>query len=117
MTSNQNANTCAINRFGSHEPIEVNANTVYATHRGGMYNAFYASEQEAIDHCSNPKNGYDFKGWIQDSYSTFGPGELFAVVGKEPVYISADRSRYIDAAMGRWQIPFVEWKAESPLAV
>lgn len=119
MPSNQKTNTeTAIVRVRLWEPIEVNATTVYATYTSRTYNGFYATEKEAVAHCSNSNNRCEFNGeWIQDSYSVFQPGELFTVVGSDSVYISADRSRYLDAAMSRSQISFVEWKAESPLAV
>lgn len=119
MFSKQSSNVqTAIERFRLQAQIEVNETTVYATYTSGMFNAFYATEEEAKAHCSNPDSGCEFNGnWIQDSYSVFQPGELFAVVGNESVYVSADRSRYIDGVMGRWQIPFVEWKVESPLVV
>lgn len=103
----------AIERFSEHEPVELNATALYATYTSGMFNAFYATEEEAKAHCSNPDNGCEFNGqWFQDRYSVFQPGELFAVVGNESVYVSADRSRYIDAVMGRWQIPFVRWVSQ-----
>ncbi|CAA9389730.1 hypothetical protein AVDCRST_MAG94-5334 [uncultured Leptolyngbya sp.] len=112
------SNQAAIARFRSHEKIEVNANPVYATYTSGSFNGFYATEQEAIDHCSNPENGAEFNDqWFQDRYTAFAPGELFAVVGNESVYISNDKSRFIDAVFGRGECSFVEWKAEAPLAV
>lgn len=103
----------AIDRFRAYEKIETNVNPVYVTYTSGSYNNFFATEQEAIDHCANPDNGAEFDGqWIQDSYSTYEPGELFTVVGNEPVYASGDRSRFIEGIAGRWQMPFVKWKPE-----
>ena len=100
----------AIDRFRSHEKVEVNKTVVYATYTSGMYNGFYATEEEAIEHCNNPENGAEFNGqWFQDRYTSFPPKALFAVVGNGSVYEASDRSRYIDAVFGRWQVPFVKW--------
>lgn len=108
----------AIERFRAHDKIETSVNAVYATYTSGNFNGFYATEQEAIAHCSDPNSGAEFNGqWFQDTYKTYLPGELFSIPGNESVYISGDRSRFIDSVGGRWQMPFVEWKAENPLAV
>ena len=105
----------AIERFRSHDKIEINKTAVYGTYTSGVFNAFYATEADAVAHCQNPESGAEFNGqWFQDSYSTFEPGELFAVVDNESVYLINDRSRYIDAIGGRWQMPFVQWEEEAP---
>jgi hypothetical protein len=113
MSSNQNE---TIIRFRSHEQIETNATTVYATYTSGAYKAFYSTEEEAIAHCSNPDNGEEFNGeWIQDAYSVLAPGELLSFVGNGSVYYASDRSRYFEVVMARHSISFVEWKAKDPL--
>jgi len=108
----------AIDRFreGGKVEVSVNSNSVYATYTSGTFNGFYAHAAEAIAHCANPNNGVEFNGeWLQDQFTEFDPGELFVVGNESTVYISNDR---LDVAMmGRWQVPFVEWTAEIPLAV
>ena len=110
MFSNQNSNTeTAIARFRQEVEIEVNKTTVFACYISGYYTHFFAREEEAITHCK--AHGCEFNGqWIQSTYSVYKPGELIAVVGIDSVYSSMDRSKFIDPAMGRWQIPFVEWE-------
>jgi hypothetical protein len=116
ITKEQSTQT-AIARFRTIAQVGVNTSAVYATYTSGPFNKFYASEEEAIAHCSNPERGAHFnRQWFQDRYEVFNPGELFAADGNESVYISSDRSSCLDAIGGRWEMKFVEWEIESPLA-
>lgn len=101
----------AIERFSSSEMVQTNTATVYAAYVSGVYHAFFATEQEAEDYCSDDQNGLEFNGqWLSAQYSTFEPGDLFSVYGNETVYWTHDRSKFVDGIFGRWQAPFTSWE-------
>jgi hypothetical protein len=110
IMNSQSIAATAIDRFrscSSQEQIEINESTVYATYESGRYNAFYASEAEAIAHCS--ENGCEFNGqWYQDRYTAFNSGELF-VNSTGNVYVSKDKSPYLDPIADKSVVPVV-WK-------
>ena len=57
-----------------------NTTSFWGTYTSGMFNAFYATEAEAIKHCDNPENGAEFNGqWFQDRYMTFHPQSVVRV--------------------------------------
>jgi hypothetical protein len=89
--------------------IEKNDTVVHAVFDGGTntVTAFYASETQAIDHCS--------RSGIGTQVIIFFRGELFVVSGGESVYMSKAASS--EPIATRDHMPFVEWRENVPFAV
>ncbi len=82
-----------------------NKTSFYATYTSGIFNAFYATEAEAIKHIENPENGAEFNGtWFQDRYMKFSPKETVLV--NNIVYSSNSN----DAICHKDSLHFVEWE-------
>ena len=114
FSNQESKNETAIARFASHEQVSTNINPVYATYTSGSFNGFYATEEEAIAHCAKPDSGIEFNGqWIQDKYSAYEAGSLF-LIKNNSVYVSDDRSRYLDAICHKDWLPFVQWEEYAP---
>ena len=105
FSNQESKNETAIARFASHEKVSTNINPVYATYTSGSFNGFYATEEEAIAHV----NGQ----WLQDRYSYYSRGELF-LVKNQSVYVTHDRSRYLEAICHKDWLPFVQWEEYAP---
>ena len=81
-----------------------NTTTFYATYTSGIFNAFYATEAEAIKHIENPENGAEFNGtWFQDRYMKFSPQETMLV--DNTVYSNSDYD-----ICHKDSLHFVEWE-------
>ena len=114
FSNQESKNETAIARLASHEQVNTNISPVYATYTSGSFNGFYATEEEAIAHCAKPDSGIWFEGsWLQDRYSYYSRGELF-LVKNQSVYVTHDRSRYLEAICHKDWLPFVQWEEYAP---
>lgn len=91
----------ALERFSADEPVEVNASPIYTINVSGGYNGYYQTEAEAQQAVNEG---------VGDSVGVLAPGDVFAVIGKNSVYISRSTWFFIDAIADRSVLTFVEWK-------
>lgn len=108
----------AIERFRASSDVWINMNHVFATYCGELFTGFYASEQEALDHCENSSDG-EFGEQEKDEYKQLEPGDLFCVPGGDEIYLSNDKSEFVDSVASRCVLSFMVWGGEvkAPLAV